>query len=997
MILEIDQKIGQIDISYLNKDGNKAVMQIPVPSYSQWQIDYEGMGTPGYIDFSGKPVKKKWAKSFRTFDILEFLKSLPKEQQEELFAYRESNLVACDIETMIGDRFPKPELAEQPVNAISCVDSQMNILVYTTKNCAGEITVNDRIEAEPNEIGAYQEIIKIKVSDIYEHDPDNADAAVERLQNEGLEMDSMIDWPTGKWYKVVPRVTTMKDEVDKIVHEQIGHLIAPHEKIDVNLLQFDTEKHMLEAWFGNVSKFASVIAFWNGDGFDKPYLLNRCKILGIPVNIGSITGEIASQMGTPKHTVFVDYMYMVEKYGRTIPNRESMKLDYISWRVLGVGKMPYRGTLKELEENDVPGFLAYNAIDSCIVQLIHRQMNLMSVFYGFAQVCKLPLAKADSQVAQTESLISLDTLDMLDLAGIEMPEKPNTGATLVAAFDPRALPRRKYDGGHVKDPFQHVASWSACIDFSGLYPSVHRSCNLSIENYLGPIGQFNSAMQKKILDDPNYFVSCRNNVYKNDRPYAYKRIQIYLRAKRDYHKKRSHKHLSIQQPFIEYALWERGVWKEKPNTDPNIKELIYPVWIDGKEYRPNLCNLNEKDENGEYKDHVNFLWFLFHNNLREGFFEFNMQLSFKLVANSLYGATANEWNTFRNVEVADDTTAEGRNSIICAEKIMNNWLNYEWPTDYEAHKWFLERFPGQFTKLVEGDMPPLEIKDRVYYIDTDSLYVGFKDLMDNCGYTGDEIDFFQYFYTEFFGKIMNKRLHDMVNGRHGESMQAFDLEHITQSALFRKKKSYMYSHDWDDGRRYSYDDAFNHLKCTGFALARSFQSLKCREVAKNAIVQIMQGKWATKEDYLRNMLVLWQDFQTWSIEDISKRMSIKKDLYEKQILAIEPYPDFAKRTLPQYKGAAWYNWQLRKRGLTAAEQDIDDGYVCFYEDVNGNHFAYRLFELPDWHPEPNKVVQFWKLLAGVIRDVAIYYDIVCPLPLGEVEVGVESESDEDED
>lgn len=989
MILEIDQKPGVLDVSYLDKAGNKSVMQLPVPCYSQWWIDSTNRGTPGFIDISGKPVVKRSSKSFRTFDILEFFKSLPQATQDELFAYREANLIASDIETEMGDRFPKPELADQPVNVISCVDRDMNIVVYTTMNCQGQSVMVDTVETTADDAEGFPEMRVIQLSELAAIDKD----AYEQKVIDGMSNDATLSWPTGRYLKRVETIVNTQQEIDKIITEQVKHLVAPHEqdKLHANILQFDTEKQMLQAWFSNVCKYAAVLAFWNGDGFDKPYLMNRCQKLGIDIACGSITGQIASMTNTPKHTVWVDYMQMVDMYDRRLKNKESLKLDYIAHRLLNVGKLPYRGTLKELYQHNVPVFIAYNVIDSILVQLIHRTMNLMATLYGFSQVCKMPLAKANSQVAQTEHLISLDTLDMLDTTGVDMPAKVNDGLIHVAAYNPDKPARRKYDGGHVKEPHKHIAKWCACVDFSGLYPSVHRSCNLSVENYIGPLANFEPKLQRQLLYDKNYFVSVNNKVYKNDRPYAYKRIQVFLRAKRDYHKKLMNKHLSTYQPFIEKALHERGVWHECPVVDDCITELIFPVSIDGTEYRPDLVHLNNPGKNDGYEHATDFLWFLFHENLRQGFFEMNMQVSYKLVANSLYGATANEFNAFSNVDVADDTTAEGRNSIITADKLINNWFNYEWPTDYDAHKYLLNKFGDKCTKLVQGDMPRLTTRDRIMYIDTDSLYIEFGDLMDACGYNGDHVDFFVDFYKGYLGNIIEDRLHAMTNGRHGQSMQQFDLEHISSDALFRRKKSYLKANTWDDGRKYDYEDSFEHLKTTGFSLARSFQSDKARTVSKRAIIEIMQGKWKTSDDYLRNMLLIWQDFQTWSIEDISKRMSIRKDQYESHILGMEPYPVFAPRTLPQYRGAAWYNWQLIQRKLTTTAENIEDGFVCFYEDAFGNHFAYRIFELPAWHPEPNKVVQFYKLVGDCIRDVASFYGIVCPLPIGTEPVHIEDD------
>lgn len=933
MILDIEQAAHTIKISYLSEDGNKQLLQLPVDCYKNWTIVPQGQGTPGYEDITGKPVAKLPGKRYARFDMLELLHNLPEDVQQELFAYRQANLVACDIETDIADRFPRPELAEQPVNCISVVDSNMNILLYTTKVAHGACDVPDCIE-------------------------------------------------NGKLIRQGRHVDDIAAEILSICRQHLRSLLPPHEQdFTIQIFEFDTEAEMLRSYFGNVVRNAAVLTFWNGNGFDKPYLLNRCRILSIDPAIGSITGTTDFQSGAPRHTVFTDYMQLVKDHGKTIKNVESYKLDYIAKRVLNVGKLPYAGSLKWQTENDIPTFLAYNVIDSAIVQLVHRQLNMMSTLYGFSQVCKLELVKANSQVAQTESLVSLDCLDKLDWTGLERPEDVVYANKRVAAINPNKTPQRKYDGGHVKQPHKRIANHTACIDFSGLYPSIHRSFNISVDNFVGPIDMFNAEAQNYIVHHTEkYFVSVNRNVYKNDHDYAYRRIQRYLRAKRDVHKRISSKHLSLQQPFIEYALWERGLWKEKPILDANIDSLPWKILAGDTWYDIDICKLNEKDADGNYVREDMFVWHCFHTNLREGFFHFNMQIAFKLVANSLYGATANVANTFGNVDVADDTTAEGRNAIQCAEMLINNWMNFDWPTDIECHQWLIDRFPGQFTKLTSetaGNMPPIEKRDRIMYIDTDSLYVEYDDLMETTGFTGDKVDFFSFLYEEFLGKRVNKALADMCNGRGGKSMMKFDLEYVTEGAVFCAKKMYLFAMAAEDGRKYQ--QPWLHLKVKGMDIARSALSDECRAMVKHAVEKLLIGEIKTKADYLRYMTECWRTFQTYNLEQISKRISISADKYFKYISQDNDEVHWNSGALPQYRGAAFYNYHIHARHLDNSLERIQDGYVCTYFDIWNNPFSFRIFECPDWAPEANYAIQFVKNVVGPIDKVAKWFDVVVKL------------------
>jgi hypothetical protein len=80
--------------------------------------------------------------------------------------------------------------------------------------------------------------------------------------------------------------------------------------------------------------------------------------------------------------------------------------------------------------------------------------------------------------------------------------------------------------------------------------------------------------------------------------------------------------------------------------DNPLTEHYWEVELNGMMFKPNLCNLNtihEKDiidqfgvpyKKGDYKDHIDFIWFLFHENLKTAIFMLNMEMAYKLVANS---------------------------------------------------------------------------------------------------------------------------------------------------------------------------------------------------------------------------------------------------------------------------------------------------------------------------------------------------------------------------
>jgi hypothetical protein len=167
-------------------------------------------------------------------------------------------------------------------------------------------------------------------------------------------------------------------------------------------------------------------------------------------------------------------------------------------------------------------------------------------------------------------------------------------------------------------------------------------------------------------------------------------------------------------------------------------------------------------------------------------------------------------------------------------------------------------------------------------------------------------------------------------------------------------------------------------------LAQSYLSGKCRDMIKKQIELMLAGEMTTVSDYTRNMVICWEEFKTFEIEDICKRQMIKRDNYEKKVIFADAVNGIAwnSRTLPQYRGAMFYNYWVDRLGLEQTYEPIMDGFICNYFDIFGNPFSFRLFEQPDFAPEPDKLLMFYKLIVNPVNRIAFCYDIVNPkLPI----------------
>ena len=90
-------------------------------------------------------------------------------------------------------------------------------------------------------------------------------------------------------------------------------------------------------------------------------------------------------------------------------------------------------------------------------------------------------------------------------------------------------------------------SYCVCDDYASLYPSQIITCNMSFENVhlnkIGPdsLGRYvvvpwSPEQLEEFKKDPNYFVTVNGNVYKNDKDYAFKRLQKRVKDNRAIYK-----------------------------------------------------------------------------------------------------------------------------------------------------------------------------------------------------------------------------------------------------------------------------------------------------------------------------------------------------------------------------------------------------------------------------------------------------------------------------
>lgn len=276
---------------------------------------------------------------------------------------------------------------------------------------------------------------------------------------------------------------------------------------------FTTEKDMLEYFCTKVRDIFHVIAGWNYLGYDNIYIKNRCKKLGINYALCSPTQELDHE-GNPLHRLIVDYMNLYKENSSS--EVFSLKLDSVAEHELGMHKLKYDKTLRELYRDDPDRFFAYAIIDTCLVQLIHKKLNIIDLSYNMAYYCNISIKNSGKQISQTDALIF----------------KKFWKKGLVYANKRKDNKHQVYPGAFVKPPVMNEVDFPCCYDAKSLYPSTGLTLFISPDNYKGKCEEKDVERLRK----EGYVVTHRRSVYKPDPNGIFQEMWMDLRIERDVYK-----------------------------------------------------------------------------------------------------------------------------------------------------------------------------------------------------------------------------------------------------------------------------------------------------------------------------------------------------------------------------------------------------------------------------------------------------------------------------
>ena len=315
------------------------------------------------------------------------------------------------------------------------------------------------------------------------------------------------------------------EEIKKIEDDTNSHFKDYDQDWDFSYYKFDNEYNMLYTFLHKFLPKFPMMTGWNFINYDWQYIVNRCKRLQIDLTEVAITGSLDRNDSRPLHMGILDYMQLYDKYDRSVAVKESNTLDFVSGAVLDVAKIKYTGGLQELYENNFQKYIYYNVVDSCLVYYIDQQLRSMEVLITLATITRMPLYKAASPVAVTESLIARKLALQNKKIGIEYNKE-------------EGKKDGKYEGAFVKQPIVGYYSGVSAFDFASLYPSIMRQFNISPDAFVEIVPE--SKINERRKDES--VIVCENGVVYKKEDSILKKILSDLYSQRKEYKKTSYEY-----------------------------------------------------------------------------------------------------------------------------------------------------------------------------------------------------------------------------------------------------------------------------------------------------------------------------------------------------------------------------------------------------------------------------------------------------------------------
>ena len=309
----------------------------------------------------------------------------------------------------------------------------------------------------------------------------------------------------------------------------------------------------------------------------------------------------------------------------------------------------------------------------------------------------------------------------------------------------------------------------------------------------------------------------------------------------------------------------------------------------------------------------------------------NEEQGVKLTLNSIYGALGNAYFACFNPDVAESVTLQGQDLIKFAEKIINRYFHEMWHLDVELH----EKIGVRNARPITADM--------VIYVDTDSNYVNFGNVISSCDFDYEPLDLILKINENRLAAYLKNCLEIYAKKWKTENFQDFELETISRNAVFLGKKKYIVNLTYEAPGKH-YDD-LSHIKPTGIEIVQGGTPPFAREKLIFLLKHIFEtGRNFDIRTFVKMLRAIKSEFKIQKPESISIGVGVNN--IEKFILNDTVKFEVAKGCPMHVRAAGYHNYILNnskykaKYSLIRSSEKIKYYFVAVNNEQENNVFGY---------------------------------------------------------
>ena len=309
----------------------------------------------------------------------------------------------------------------------------------------------------------------------------------------------------------------------------------------------------------------------------------------------------------------------------------------------------------------------------------------------------------------------------------------------------------------------------------------------------------------------------------------------------------------------------------------------------------------------------------------------NEELGIKLTLNSIYGALGNQYFACFNTEVAESVTLQGQDLIKFAEKIINKYFHEHWHIDSELH----EKIGVRNVRPVTAEM--------VIYVDTDSNYVNFGNIISSCEFDGEPLDIILKINEHRLAGYITKCLDVYAKKWNTINYQDFELEAISRNAIFLGKKKYIVNLTYEAPGKHYVD--LSRIKPTGIEIVQGGTPPFAREKLIFLLKHLFEtGRKFEIRTFVKMLREIKSEFRIQKPEAISIGVGVNN--IEKFILNDTTKFEVAKGCPMHVRASGYHNYILNnskykaKYSLIRSSEKIKYYFVAVNSEQENNVFGY---------------------------------------------------------